>query len=141
MLQFGFIYPYLAPRIPLLCIFSLTYLNLSLFTYIWLYLGLITLIWSYLSLIALIISYVSYSRLLCILILRLHLCIQFESNRTITYGDTAFWRFGGYKSIVNVWSLGVNLVIDIFYVASDTLHWILKIWGLQKCRQRLQVGY
>ena len=33
-----------------------------------------------------------------------------------------FQRFGGYKSVVNECSLGVNLVIDIFvYVASDTL--------------------
>ena len=26
-----------------------------------------------------------------------HLCIKFESNRTISYGDIAFWRFGGYE--------------------------------------------
>ena len=26
-----------------------------------------------------------------------YLSIKFESNRTITYGDIAFWRFGGYK--------------------------------------------
>ena len=27
----------------------------------------------------------------------LHLCIKCESNRTITYGDIAFKRFGGYE--------------------------------------------
>ena len=27
----------------------------------------------------------------------LYLCIKFESNQTITYGDIAFWRFGGYE--------------------------------------------
>ena len=34
LLQFGFIYPYLYPKIPFLCIFNLTYLHLPLFTYI-----------------------------------------------------------------------------------------------------------
>ena len=56
LLQFGFIYPYLAPKIPFLSIFSITYLYLPLFTYIWMYLGLITVIWAYLPLIALILQ-------------------------------------------------------------------------------------
>ena len=44
----------------------------------------------------------------------LHICIKFESNRTITYGDIAFWRVGGYKSrsVLSECSLGVNLVMD-----------------------------
>ena len=46
LLQFGLIYPYLAPKYHL-SIFSLTYLYLPLFTYIWLYLGLIALILPY----------------------------------------------------------------------------------------------
>ena len=33
----------------------------------------------------------------CIQLQILHLCMKFESNRTITYGDIAFWRFGGYR--------------------------------------------
>ena len=89
-----------------------------------------------------------YSPYMYILLLGLHLCAKFLSNRTITYGDIAFWRFGGYKSVINECSLGVNLVIDYycFYVASDTSplyhiwkqsehylwrYFILKIWGIQ----------
>ena len=44
LLQFGFIYPYLAPKIKLLSIFSLTDLHLPRFTYMWPYLALISLI-------------------------------------------------------------------------------------------------
>ena len=43
LLQFGFIYPYLAPKYHF-CPY------LALFTYIWLHLGLITHIWAYLPL-------------------------------------------------------------------------------------------
>ena len=42
----------------------------------------------------------------------LHLCAKLESNRTIIHGDITFYKFGGNKSIVNEYSLGVNLVID-----------------------------
>ena len=31
---------------------------------------------------------------ICMYLQILHLCIKFESNQTITYGDIAFWRFG-----------------------------------------------
>ena len=92
-----FYLPLFGPKIQFLSIFSLTYLYLPLFYNIWLYFGLITLIWAYLSLIALILPYMPYSPYICILLLRLHLCAKFYSNRTITYGDIAFWRFGGYK--------------------------------------------
>ena len=33
----------------------------------------------------------------CMYLQVLHLCIKYESNRTISYGDIAFLRFGGYK--------------------------------------------
>ena len=36
----------------------------------------------------------------------LHLCIKFESNRTISYGDIAFLRFGGYEC-----HLAANVVV------------------------------
>ena len=53
LLQFGFIYTYLAPYH--FCPY------LALLTYIWLYLGFITLIWAYLPLIALILPNMPYS--------------------------------------------------------------------------------
>ena len=55
LLRLKIIYLYhIDPKIPLLSIFSLTYLYLPQFTYIYHYLGLITLIWAYFPLIALI---------------------------------------------------------------------------------------
>ena len=57
----------------------------------------------------------------------LHLCIKFEGNQTITYGDITFWRFGGYKSHERM-QFGANLVIDnLLYVASGTSP-LYKIW-------------
>ena len=50
LLQFNFIYPYLATK----------YHFCPYFTYIWSYLGIITLIWAYLPLIAQILPYVPY---------------------------------------------------------------------------------
>ena len=54
-----------------------------------------------------------------------HLCIKFESNRTITYGDIAVWRFGD-TSVVSECSLGVNLVIDICVMYLQVLHLCIK---------------
>ena len=98
LLQFGFIYPYLAPRYNFcpylaylkLSIFSLTYLYLPRLTYIWLYIGLMTLIWAYLPLIALVLPYVSYSPYISIILLR--------------YCISKNW---GYKSVITnaVWVL------------------------------------
>ena len=62
----------------------------------------------------------SYSPYICILLLRLHLCANFYSNRTITYGDISFEDVGD-TSVVSECSLGVNLVIDLLYVA-EILH-------------------
>ena len=45
----------------------------------------------------------------------LHLCIQLESNRTITYGDIAFLRFGGYEFRLTV--NGVVLVIGGYQIS------------------------
>ena len=60
-IEIWFYLPLFGYKIPVLSIFSLTYLYLPLFTYIWLYLGLITLIWTYLPLIVLILPYVPHS--------------------------------------------------------------------------------
>ena len=76
LLQFGFIYTYLAHN-TIVAIFSIAYLYLPLFTYIWLYLDFITLIWAHLPLIALILPFMPYSPYICIILLRLHLCAQF----------------------------------------------------------------
>ena len=70
LLQFGFIYPYLAPKYR----FSP---YLALLTYIYLYLSVFRLICAYLPLIALILPYVPYSPYICFHLLRLHLCAKF----------------------------------------------------------------
>ena len=115
--------PLIGPKLPFLSIFSLTYLYVPLVTYIWLYLGLITLIWAYLPLIALILAYVPYSpyTCICILLLRLHLCaigpLFMEILHLKDLRDT---------SVVTECSLGVNLVIDDYYMYA-----FLRIWGIQ----------
>ena len=96
LLQFGFIYPYVAPKYHV-CI---TYLRLSLFTYIWPNIALITLIWSYLPLIALILPYVPYSPQIDIPLLRLHICAKFESDRTIFMEILHFKELGDTESVV-----------------------------------------
>ena len=67
----------------------------------------------------------SYLALLAYIYHYLRIFAVFKLNyrkRTIIHGDIAFQRFGGYKSVINECSLGVNVVIDNFsYVASDTL--------------------
>ena len=87
--------------------------------------------------------YVQYSPYIYILLLRLHLCAKFSSNRTIIHGDciSKNWRI---QKCRHECSLGVNLVID--NVASDTSppykiwkwsdhylwrYCILKIWGIR----------
>ena len=73
-------------------------------------------------LVALILPYVPKSLQIDILILRLHLCTKFKSNRTIIHGDIAFQRFGGSRKCCHECSLCVYLVIDNFvYVLSDAL--------------------
>ena len=84
--QFGFIYPYLTPKIPFLSIFRIAYLHLPLFTYIWPYLDFITPIWSYLPLIALILPYVPYS--------------MYSSIENIIHGDIALKRILGKQKVL-----------------------------------------
>ena len=85
LLQFGFIYPYLAQKYNF-C----PYLALLIFTTIYLYLAVFRLnypyFWVYLPLIALILPYVPYSPYTCILLLRLHLCKILEQS------DHYSWR-------------------------------------------------
>ena len=146
MIQFGFIYPYLTPKIPFLSIFNLTYLYLPLFTYIWLYLGLITLIWAYVRLIALILPYVHIHP---IYVFFYWDCTSLQNFRAIIplFMEILHFKELGDTKCHHECGLGVNPVIDNFvYVVSDTSplykiwkqsdhylwrYCILKIWGIQ----------
>ena len=136
-------------------IFVHTYLYLPLLTYIWLYFGLITLIQEYLPLIALILPYIYHIYICAIFTLHMYSSIETAPLcKLLEQSDHYSWRYyisknWGIQKCRHEHSLGVNLVIDIFYAVSDTSplykigkqsdhylsclwrYCILKIWGIQ----------
>ena len=100
LLQFGFIYPYLATKYH-------CYPYLALVTYIWLYLGLITLIWAYLPLIALILPYVPYSPSY------MHSAIETPPLcKIVEKSDHYVWRY----CILKIWGIRVSSANAVWVV-------------------------
>ena len=116
LVQFGLIYPYLAPNknlCPYLALLAYIYHH----TYSWLYLGLITLIWAYLPLMSLILPYVPYSPYSIYFYWD---CTSVQTFRVIgpLFMEILHFKDLGDTSVVSKCNLSVNLFIGQFFVCS-----------------------